>query len=513
MGSDLYDVTVERFRAGTVDTLVKSATDQGLDAEGVRAILGRMGNGERAVEIDLYIRQIHCDARIWCIDHGFMAMVMHDAGWAGDKLHELQERIATHFGGFDNINSYDFAYGPEAACFAFSLLERGQVAGEKEDPSEEEEDYVPPDDDWARVRVWMAWELGQHLEGKGWTSRAWVPGQRTMWISHMPVTGLPALEQRRNLDPEMQYICGLAMARGRLFCIGESGSEVVCCEADTSECLWRSEALQGGSSEGFEVTVSADGDRLYVTGGEGWCARAPVQSNGESAEVLPCGGAGAFTLEEDNEGRLFEIQHFGSESEDESPGGAIWERDRKTGERLRMLAELREGDECLELACHAFARRAPVGAAAAREGLIVVWNRGEVQQRWTLSGSEISVAALALSESGDTLYIARRHDGTGHLEAWSVASAELLWSAPLLFDARSGYQLALLPGGRHLALSGGWQVGLFDLERRGEVLAQSVIPGQRNVFLHALGVSAEGDFLYVSLHQRTVLLWPLGRPS
>lgn len=501
MGSDLYDVSVERWSEGDAAAMGASAARCGLDARGVEAIISRMGAGDRAVEVDIYIRQIHPDASIWCIDHGFLTMVMHDAGWEEARLLRLQELIAEHFGGFDNINSYDFAAGPDDACFAFSVLERGS-APINWGPHDE---VVPdaPDDDWARVRLWMAWELGRELEGASWSSRAWAPAQQAMWLNHMPAAATPRLGEPRWLEVEQRDIRAVAMARGRVFCVGEDDPSVVCHEVDASDYLWRSDALMGGEVDGEAISVSADGERLYVAA-RGWAARGRVDGDGEEAEALPAGTR--FALVEDCEGRLFELQTY---NEEEEPfGGAVWERDRETGARTQLVAALRVGEDWPELSCYAFARSAPIGAAASlhEQPEAVIWERGAVVRRLSLAAHK-----LALSPHGETLYaLCSAGDEGMRVEAWDVLSGQRSWSAPLLRWDRGIGDLIVLPGGATLALVQSGRLTLFDVERRCELRSLPVTPEAPRSFAHGVGVSVEGDHLFAVANQLAVRVWPLG---
>jgi hypothetical protein len=506
MGSDLYDVAVERWREGTSEELVASAAAHGLDAAGVQAIIARMGAGDRAVELDLYIHQIHPDAAIWCVDHGFLVMTMHAAGWGATPLGRVQDVIEAHFGGFDNINSYDFAAGPDDACFAFSVLAQGSVAGDRSRYGDVEDDFEAPDEDWVRVRLWMAWELGRDLQGASWDSRAWVPGKQAMWIDHMPLAGVPRLVVHEPLELEVADLCALAMAGGRVFGVGEQCPELVCHEVGADDYAWRSEAAMGGKEDGTALTCSADGARVYVTASGGWAARLSVGGDGEDVEALPRTGYRAV-LAEDCEGRLFELQTYDDESGDY--GGMVWQRDPTTGERMGLVASLRESEEHWgELSEYCFARSAPVGAASSSDGLCVVWRDGVERARWKAEGSGF-IGELALSEGGDVLYAVRREERLLSLEAWEIASATRLWSAPVALDGRMGADIAPLPGGRFLAISGAGKLGLFSLERRGMVMMVPIIADHPHTFIHALGMDVEGKHLYLSVAQMQAFVWSI----
>ncbi|MDO9020681.1 MAG: hypothetical protein Q8S73_03300 [Deltaproteobacteria bacterium] len=502
-----YQVVVERWSEGEAEALSERAAQCGLDARGVRAILARMGVLDRAVEVDLCIRQVKPDVPLESIEHRFMVMTLRAAGG------ELQRRIDEHLGGFDRIVSNEHDVGPQDACFAFSMIELGKEVG---DPyayyplGEVPDDFKPPSWDRARVRVWMAWELGRELRNvDNWGSGAWVPNRPGLWVNLVPAADLPMLGDHRTLHlGEMREPWSLAMADGRVLAVGEGGTEVVCHAVEASEAGWRSVPLAPSDDEEgcvaeTAVSVSADGQRAYVTGGRN-AGRLDLTTSAERRWVGTWPGSMCMTLREDGEGRLLEVVECDEEPPAGEPeGGALWERDRATGARARLIWR---GKAWAKLP--AAARRAPVVAVVlgepGRASRALIVERGQVVRE--LGDLGAAVQSIALSDGGDVLYALMADDAQrSRLEAWDVATGERRWSAPLVVMTHHARELCALPGDGAVAIADAHRVALFHLGRRCEVYVADL--GER---LRGLTVSAEGDHLLVAgTHQPRVQVWSL----
>jgi hypothetical protein len=512
-----YGVAVERWSEGEAAALSERAAQCGLDAREVRAIFARMGAGDRAVEVDLRIRQVRPDVPLESLEHRFMVMTLRAAGG------ELQRRIDEHFGGFDRICGNEHDVGPQDACFAFSMVELAKEAGDRSAYGEVPDDFEPPSWDRARVRVWMAWELGRDLQqGDDWASGAWVPNRPGLWVNLVPAADVPMLGERRTLSlGEMREPWELAMADGRVLAVGEGSTEVVSHEVEADGPGWRSVPLapRGPRDEGDEdddgreegvaetaVSVSADGQRAYVTGGRN-AGGLDLTTSAERRWVGTWPGSMCMTLREDCEGRLLEVVECDEEPPAGEPeGGALWERDRETGARARLIWRGKATTHK-----PALARRAPVMAVAlaeaGRASRALIVERGQVVRE--LGDLGAAVRSIALSDGGDVLYALMADDAErNRLEAWDVATGERRWSAPLVVMTHHVRELCALPGDGAVAIADAHRVALFHLGRRCEVYVASLGAG-----LRGLTVSAEGDHLLVAWKMtREVHVWPLTAP-
>ena len=302
----------------------------------------------------------------------------------------------------------------------------------------------------------------------------------------------------------------LAMADGRVLAVGEGSTEVVSHAVEASEAGWRSEPLAPSDDEEgcvaeTAVSVSADGQRAYVTGGRN-AGGLDLTTSAERRWVGTWPGSMCMTLLEDCEGRLLEVVECDEEPPAGEPeGGALWERDRATGARTRLIwrGEAR--------ATPAAARRAPVMAVLLREvgraSRALIVERGQVVRE--LSDLGAGVRSIALSDGGDALYARVADDAErNRLEAWDVATGERRWSAPLVVLTHDVRELCALPGDGAVAIADAHRVALFHLGRRCEVYVADL-----GYSLRGLTVSAEGDHLLVAgTYRPTVHVWPLAMP-
>ncbi|UQA56711.1 WD40 repeat domain-containing protein [Polyangium aurulentum] len=510
MGSDLYDVRVERWESGTLEAMAARAAAHGLDEALARDCIRRCG-GESAVEVDLYIHQIHPDAPIWELDLAYMVMTLHSAGfWPADLKH-VSERLEAHFGGFDKINSYEFAPGPEDAPFAYTLLERGSVAGDPERYDPDDESFVPPPEDWARVRVWLSEALGRGMEGARWDSRAWSPtGERT-WMNHFPPSRLGSgIGERRTFKPfdptpnKPPYIYAVAVSDSRVHFMEEDRGAVACFDRDSGEERFRREDMTGGRTAGG-LGLSRDGARLYVTAHRGFAGY--TNSDGEGFVRLP-DGADSAVLREDVDGSLFELQIYTDDPSGDTAPGAVWLRDRETGERVKLIGEHRRHPaleyDSAEISSHTFAAAAPVGASATQKGDLIVWDRqGERAHVWLPEGD---VSAIALSPDGGTVYAVHTD---GQLVAWDVAEGRAKWQEHVGDKRRGSRHLAASPDGRMLAITAAGRIEIVDIARRAALLHLRPLAESPQGFLFNLGFTPRGDALHVTVDQKTFCLWPV----
>jgi hypothetical protein len=215
-----------------------------------------------------------------------------------------------------------------------------------------------------------------------------------------------------------------------------------------------------------------------------------------------------MSLHEDCEGRLLEAVHCDEEPPAGEPeGGALWERDRETGARVRLIWRGKATAGWTVLA-----QRAPVMAVRGTEKgeawRTLIVERGQVVRE--LGDLGVGVRAIALSEGGDVLYALMADEAQRcRLEAWDVATGERRWSAPLVVMTHYAMQLCALPGDGAVAIADAHRVALFHLGRRCEVYVADL-----GYTLRGLTVSAEGDHLLVAckMTRAEVHLWPLTTP-
>ncbi len=481
MSIDFYKVNVEQWAEGATGDMSARAGLHGLDVRGVEAIIARMGGGDRAVEVDIYIEEYDPRVELYHIDHSLLVMVLYDAGLRVGALAGMRRLLEARLGGADQAEARALEVEPPDACFAFSVLERGQRAGDG---------FDIPVRRWAKVRLWMARELGGELRGERWYSGAVVPERRRMWLNHMPVADLPTLGERRALGVDLTWIGGLAMAGGRVFAVADESTAVACLDVEEGCVRWRSAPL-GAIDEVYESTmsVSADGQRVYATGSN-VAGRLDVvgEACGEAwSGVWP--GASDVALCEDSHGRLMEVTGLDEEPPAGEPvGGVIWERDRATGARTRVIwrgVAMTSG--------HTLARSAPVMAVVLRTSetaRVLIVERGQAVRE--LDGPR-EAHTIALSDAGDVLYVVSKpSEQRWEVSAWDVASGAQRWSsAPAQYSYVGG--LCALPGGSALALADSDMLVLFGIERRCQVYAERVYGLGRG-----LGVSVEGDHLLVA---------------
>ncbi|EYF07087.1 WD40 repeat domain-containing protein [Chondromyces apiculatus] len=513
MGSDLYDVHVERWTAAPLDEILTSAVNQGLSAELTRACVRRGGEGDVAIEIDLYIHQIHPDAPIGELTAAYMAMTLQAADHASRGPGSLPERMEAHFGGFDRINSHEFAPGLDDACFAFSLLARGVAEGSPDDYDSDDPDVVAPPEEWARVRVWLAEPLGRTLKGAHWRSRAWSGFTGKLWSNHFPPAGpLAHLGEPRTFTPfpsnagKQAFISDITLSDDQLVSIDEDGGVVVSLDRESGEERWRKADLTEGRY-GETVAFAPEGTRLYIAAAHGWLGSTNAQ--GEDLRRFP-DGASLCRLKVGSDGSLFEIQVYHGGADGPTEPGKVWLRDGTTGARARLVAEHRvtpsKASDDAAIAYHAFAARTPMGASVTSAGDLVVWDREGERARAQLPAGQ--VVGLALSPDGAMAY-ATTHDA--RLLAWDVAQGRLAWEHLVKRRAHGIMPVAMSPDGSTLVLGDNdlGKLRFVDVGRRAEVLLMDALPGSPRYLNLAPSFTPRGDALCVPIDQKVVCLWPL----